>query len=62
MASRDVVVYKTPLSRIWNIFTVIFIAFYLLWTLLPLMIMFFSSFKDLLAAFQLPPVGAFSKL
>jgi multiple sugar transport system permease protein len=62
MASRDVVVYKTPLSRIWNIFTVIFIAFYLLWTLLPLMIMFFSSFKDLLAAFQLPPVGAFSKI
>ena len=61
MASRDVVTYKTPLSRIRDLVVFIFLAFYLLWTVLPLLIMFFSSFKDLLAAFQLPPVGQLSK-
>ena len=62
MASRDVVTYKTPLSRLLNVVIVIFLAFYLVWTILPLFLMFVSSFKDLLAAFQLPPVGAFSQI
>ena len=34
-----------------------FLAFYLLWTLLPIFVMFVSSFKDLLEAFKLPAVG-----
>ena len=62
MASRDVVTYKTPLSRLLNVAVSIFLAFYLVWTVLPLFLMFVSSFKDLLAAFQLPPVGAFSQI
>jgi len=62
MASLDVVTYRTPLSRIWDAFVVIFLALYLIWTLLPIFIMFMSSFKDLLAAFQLPPVGDFTKI
>ena len=62
MASLDVVTYRTPLSRIWDGFVVIFLALYLIWTLLPIFIMFMSSFKDLLAAFQLPPVGDFTKI
>jgi len=61
MASRDVVTYKTPLSRLRDVAIFIFLAFYLVWTILPIFLMFVSSFKDLLAAFQLPPVGAFSK-
>jgi multiple sugar transport system permease protein len=62
MASRDVVTYRTPLSRIWDAFVIIFLTIYLVWTLLPIFIMFISSFKDLLAAFQLPPVGEFTKI
>jgi multiple sugar transport system permease protein len=62
MASRDVVTYKTPLSRLRDVAIVIFLAFYLVWTIMPIFLMFVSSFKDLLAAFQLPPVGAFSKI
>ena len=34
-----------------------FLAFYLLWTVLPIFVMFVSSFKDLLEAFKLPAVG-----
>ena len=37
MASRDVVTYKTPLSRLLNVVIVIFLAFYLVWTVLPLL-------------------------
>ena len=57
MASRDVVQYRSGLSQAFSIFAGMFIAFYLVWTLLPLLIMFVSSFKDLLEAFQLPQVG-----
>ena len=35
----------------------VFLAFYLVWTLLPILVMFVSSFKDLLEAFKIPPVG-----
>jgi multiple sugar transport system permease protein len=38
-------------------FSVVFIAFYMVWTVLPIFIMFMSSFKDLLEAFQIPEVG-----
>jgi multiple sugar transport system permease protein len=57
MASRDVVYYDTPLQRVLRVLAVIFVVLYLVWTLLPFVIMFVSSFKDLLAAFKLPEVG-----
>lgn len=57
MASRDVVRYDTPLTRAFNWFSGVFIALYLIWTLLPIFVMFVSSFKDLLEAFKLPAIG-----
>jgi multiple sugar transport system permease protein len=57
MASRDVIQYETPLSRAFKWFSGVFIAFYVVWTVLPLFIMFVSSFKDLLEAFKLPAIG-----
>jgi len=57
MASRDVVSYDTPLSRALSILGTVFVAFYLVWTLLPFVVMFVSSFKDMLEAFKLPVVG-----
>ena len=40
-----------------SVLTVLFLIVYTVWTVLPLFIMFVSSFKDLLEAFQLPAVG-----
>ena len=57
MASRDVVQYKSPLAVAFKIFSVIFLVIYLIWTLLPIFVMFVSSFKDLLEAFNIPEVG-----
>lgn len=57
MASREVVSYETPLSRAFKWFSAVFIAIYLVWTVLPLVVMFMSSFKDLLEAFNIPAVG-----
>ena len=57
MASRDIVNYNTPLSKAFNWFAKIFVAFYLVWTVLPIFVMIVSSFKDLLEAFQIPAVG-----
>jgi multiple sugar transport system permease protein len=57
MASREVVHYETPLTRAFRWFSVAFIGVYLLWTLLPILVMFASSFKDLLEAFNIPAVG-----
>ncbi len=57
MASRDIVTYRTPLSRMLQIGTALFVLIYVLWTILPIFIMFVSSFKDLLEAFQLPTAG-----
>lgn len=57
MASRDIVAYETPWTKVFHVFSAIFVAAYLVWTLLPIFVMFVSSFKDLLAAFQLPAVG-----
>jgi multiple sugar transport system permease protein len=57
MASRDVVHYDTPLQRVLRVLSVICVVLYLIWTLLPFVIMFVSSFKDLLSAFKLPEVG-----
>jgi multiple sugar transport system permease protein len=62
MASRDIVQYRTPLGRVVGVATGIFLGLYLLWTLLPIFIMFVSSLKDLLEAFQLPPVGRWSAI
>jgi multiple sugar transport system permease protein len=57
MASRELATYRTPLGRLVGAATVAFLAFYVAWTVLPIFIMFMSSFKDLLEAFQLPAVG-----
>jgi multiple sugar transport system permease protein len=57
MASRDIVRYETPLSRAFGWFSAVFIALYVIWTLLPILVMFMSSFKDLLEAFKIPQVG-----
>jgi multiple sugar transport system permease protein len=57
MASRDTVQYETASTRAFRWFSVAFVAVYLAWTLLPILIMFISSFKDLLEAFKIPVVG-----
>lgn len=57
MASREVVQYDTPLTKAFRWFSVVFIIVYLMWTLLPILVMFASSFKDLLEAFKIPAVG-----
>ena len=57
MASREVIQYEGPLTKVFKWFSVVFIAFYVVWTILPIFIMFMSSFKDLLEAFKLPAVG-----
>ena len=57
MASSDVVTYRSPARRLLEVLAVVFLAIYLVWTVLPLFIMFISSFKDLLEAFKLPAVG-----
>lgn len=60
MASSDVVSYRSPAKRLLEILAVLFLTVYLIWTVLPLFIMFVSSFKDLLEAFKLPRVGEWS--
>ena len=57
MASRDVVQYTSPIAVAFKVFSVIFLTLYLIWTLLPIFVMFVSSFKDLLEAFNIPKVG-----
>jgi multiple sugar transport system permease protein len=60
MASREVVSYETPFSRAFGWFSAIFIGLYVAWTVLPIFVMFVSSFKDLLEAFKIPAVGDWS--
>lgn len=60
MASQDVVHYDTPLQKALRVSAALFLSVYLIWTLLPFVIMFVSSFKDLLEAFNLPDVGDWS--
>lgn len=57
MASRDVVRYRSPLGIAFAVFSVVFLTLYMIWTLLPIFVMFVSSFKDLLDAFRIPEVG-----
>ncbi len=57
MASSDIVRYRSNTRRLVELAVVLFLGLYLVWTLLPLFLMFVSSFKDLLAAFKLPKVG-----
>ena len=57
MASREVVQYRSPLWTALRIVSWLFIAAYVIWTVLPLLIMFLSSLKDLLDAFRMPAVG-----
>jgi multiple sugar transport system permease protein len=60
MASRDVVTYTSPLTLLVKVATTLFLAVYIVWTILPILVMFVSSFKDLLEAFRLPAVGQWS--
>ena len=60
MASSDVVRYRSTGRRLLEILTVLFLTVYLIWTVLPLFVMFVSSFKDLLEAFKLPETGDWS--
>ncbi len=60
MASSDVVQYRSPARRVGEVLTVLFLVVYLIWTVLPIFVMFVSSFKDLLEAFKLPRVGDWS--
>jgi multiple sugar transport system permease protein len=62
MASKDVVEYQSPVRRVVNVAVVAFLAIYLLWTILPIFVMFVSSLKDLLQAFRIPAVGDWSGL
>ncbi len=57
MASSDIVQYRSPLRTAVNVGVAVFLAVYVVWTVLPLFVMFVSSFKDLLEAFKLPRVG-----
>ena len=57
MASSDIVQYRSPLRTAVNVAVAVFLGLYVVWTLLPLVVMFVSSFKDLLEAFNLPAVG-----
>ena len=57
MASSDVVQYRSPLRTLGTVLTTAFLAIYVVWTVLPIFIMFVSSLKDLLEAFKLPAVG-----
>ncbi len=59
MASREIVRYRSPLRSVLQGLSVLFLIFFFVWTVLPLLIMVVSSFKDLLDAFQLPEVGDF---
>ena len=54
MASSDIVQYRSPLRTAVNVAVAVFLGVYVVWTLLPLVVMFVSSFKDLLEAFNLP--------
>lgn len=60
MASNDVVHYDSLVQKILRIAAIIFVSVYLVWTLLPFVIMFVSSFKELLEAFKLPDIGDWS--
>ena len=60
MASSDIVQYRSPLRTVGAVLTTVFLAVYVVWTVLPIFIMFVSSLKDLLEAFKLPAVGDWS--
>ena len=62
MASSDVVQYRSPLRTLGTVLTTAFLAIYVVWTVLPIFIMFVSSLKDLLEAFKLPAVGDWAGL
>ena len=53
---------RSPLWRLFRVAGWLFIAVYVLWTVLPILIMFLSSFKNLLDAFRLPAVGDWTGL
>ncbi|WP_027135145.1 carbohydrate ABC transporter permease [Geminicoccus roseus] len=60
MASKDVVEYQSPARRVAGVAVVAFLVLYLIWTILPIFVMFVSSLKDLLEAFRIPAVGDWS--
>ena len=60
MASKDVVHYDSAGQKALRIGAGAFLVLYLVWTLLPFVVMFTTSFKDLLEAFKLPEIGDWS--
>ena len=58
MASREIISYDTGFFvKALKWISPIFLTFFLVWSLLPLFIMFVSSLKDLLDAFSVPAPG-----
>jgi multiple sugar transport system permease protein len=57
VASSDIVQYRSPLRTAAAVLGTAFLGVYVVWTVLPILIMFISSLKDLLDAFKLPAVG-----
>jgi len=57
MATLEVVRYKSKSRTAVSILSTVFLGIFFIWTVLPFIIMFISSFKDLLDAFALPKVG-----
>jgi len=58
MASRELISFDDSLAlKVLKWVSPVFLAFYLVWALLPLFIMFVSSFKNLLDAFAIPAPG-----
>jgi multiple sugar transport system permease protein len=62
MASSDIVTYNSPAKKVLKVLAIIFLTGYILFTVLPIFVMFVSSFKDLLEAFRLPQVGQWSQI
>jgi multiple sugar transport system permease protein len=62
MASSDIVTYNSPLKKIIGALSIAFLTVYIVFTVLPIFVMFVSSFKDLLEAFRLPAIGEWSKI
>jgi multiple sugar transport system permease protein len=60
MASSDIVSYNSSGKKIVSGLGVGFLVLYLIFTVLPIFVMFVTSFKDLLEAFRLPQIGQWS--
>lgn len=62
MASHEVLQYRSASGSALRFAGWLFITAYVVWTVLPILIMFLSSLKNLLDAFRLPAVGDWTGL